>query len=221
MSWYRLLISQDEIAKMIHEVPYIIPCTKRIREPLNSCKNWQPEQRGEIYSSWFTSRFESSSTMPKKKRNPQSLNQISQYIVHLRQISSSLAPIWLIMTYHYSTRRELPHSRCTWLAPHILQGLCCVIQKLHRVNVSLSLSLRMTIVFISLPTSLLFKYKENNISIRKFWVTRIIVTVDSSSFLLIMLSFTLGKFALLLLFFQNKKLECQKRMSLWTFCGKE
>lgn len=129
---------------------------------------------------------------------------------------------WLIMTYHYSTRRELPHSRCTWLAPHILQGLCCVIQKLHRVNVSLSLSLRMTIVFISLPTSLLFKYKENNISIRKFWVTRIVVTVDSSSFLLIMLSFTLnGKFALLLLFFQNKKLEYQKRMSLWTFCGKE
>lgn len=69
MSWYRLLISQDEIAKMIHEVPYIIPCTKRIREPLNSCKNRQPEQRGEIYSSWFTSRFESSSTMPKKKKS--------------------------------------------------------------------------------------------------------------------------------------------------------
>lgn len=61
------------------------------------------------------------------------------------------------MIYSHLTRRELPHSRCTWLAPHILQGLCCVIQKLHRVNVSL----RMTIVPIPLtPSPLLIQSKR-------------------------------------------------------------
>lgn len=159
--------------------------------------------------------------MPKKKRNPQSLNQISQYIVHLRQISSSLA--WLDWSWHIIIPHVVNYLIVDALGSHLISCKDCVaLSRNCIVLMSLSLSLRMTIVSISLPSSLLFKYKEDNISIRKFWVTRIIVTVDSSSFLLIMLSFTLnGKFALLLLFFQNKKLEYQKRMSLWTFCGKE
>lgn len=140
MSWYRLLISQDEIAKMIHEVPYIIPCTKRIREPLNSCKNWQPEQRGEIYSSWFTSRFESSSTMPKKKRNPQSLNQISQYIVHLRQISSSLA--WLDWSWHIIIPHVVNYLIVDALGSHLISCKDCVaLSRNCIVLMSLSLSL--------------------------------------------------------------------------------
>lgn len=158
--------------------------------------------------------------MPKKKKS--SIFKSNLYILF---IFDKFHPrlLRLDWSWHIIIPHVVNYLIVDALGSHLISCKdCAALSRNCIVLMSLSLSLRMTIVLISLPSSLLFKYKEDNISIRKFWVTRILVTVDSSSFLLIMLSFTLnGKFELLLLFFQNKKLECQKRMSLWTFCGKE
>lgn len=139
MSWYRLLISQDEIAKMIHEVPYIIPCTKRIREPLNSCKNWQPEQRGEIYSSWFTSRFESSSTMPKKKKS--SIFKSNLYILF---IFDKFHPRLLLFdwSWHIIIPHVVNYLIVDALGSHLISCKDCVaLSRNCIVLMSLSLSL--------------------------------------------------------------------------------
>lgn len=123
---------------IIHEVKHRISysCTKRIREPLSCvypCKNWAtPEQRGEIYSSWFS--------LSKKKRKTiltiKSLSLCRSFDkFHPRLLLSYLINNHdNILISHF---RRVPHSRCT-LGSHLISCKDCVIQKLHRVNVSLS-----------------------------------------------------------------------------------
>lgn len=75
-------------------------------------------------------------------------------------------------------------TRTSYPARTVLSRNCIVL---------MSLSLRTTIVsiffsffFFPPPPSLFFQYNlKEDISIQKFWVTRIVVTVDSSSFLLV------------------------------------
>lgn len=127
MSWYRLLISQDEIAKMIHEVKH------------HSCKNWQPEQRGEIYSSWFTSRFESSSTMPKKKKS--SIFKSNLYILF---IFDKFHPRLLLFdwSWHIIIPHVVNYLIVDALGSHLISCKDCVaLSRNCIVLMSLSLSL--------------------------------------------------------------------------------
>lgn len=107
-----------------------------------------PEQRDEIYPQNLPGTIRShwqhqqkflfsvpNAQIASHNRNNFTGSNSSVLLKYFRQISSSLALHTSTINYHdNSFTHRVPHSRCTWLAPHTLQGLCCVIQKLHRVN---------------------------------------------------------------------------------------